>query len=96
MLTIEQGRRHDAIGDIFNERQRQVRLKAEGRFKHTPADDEMSDGERLATIIEEVGEVGRNVLCRAGLVTDGDPSDSALRTELAQIAALCVAWMERL
>jgi hypothetical protein len=81
---------------VAHERERQHRLKAEGRFKYTPSDDGLTDWQRLGTILEEVGEVGRNLLARDGLVTDGDASDAALAKELSQVAALCVAWMERL
>lgn len=85
-----------ALIQVGSERKRQLLLQQQGRFTHTLSDDAMSDFERLACIIEEVGEVGRNTLRRAGLATDGDEGDKALRTELSQIAALAVAWMERL
>jgi hypothetical protein len=81
---------------VAHERERQHRLKAEGRFKYTPSDDELTDWQRLAMILEEVGEVARNLLARDGLVTDGDVGDDALAKELSQVAALSVAWMERL
>lgn len=81
---------------VGSERKRQLVLQQQGRFTYTLSDDGMTDFERLACIIEEVGEVGRDVLARAGLATDGDTDDAALRKELSQIAALCVAWMERL
>lgn len=85
-----------ALAAVGTERKRQLALKDEGRFSYTLSDDGMTDFERLACIVEEVGEVGRNVLRRAGLATDGDDNDAALRKELSQIAALAVAWMERL
>ncbi len=85
-----------ALTIVGRERKRQLLLQAEGRFTFTLSDDEMTDFERLACIVEEVGEVGRNVLRRAGLATDGDEADASMRKELSQIAALCVAWMERL
>lgn len=84
------------LNDVRHERKRQEVLKAEGRFKHTLADDGLSDGQKLCAIAEEVGEVGRDVLAAAGEVTDGDGSTAALRKELIQVAALAVAWAERL
>ena len=88
-----------ALVDIANERHRQDQLKAEGRFTYTLNDYGMSDGERLACIVEEVGEVARAVLedChRDGGLLVNDVHSVNLRTELSQVAALCVAWMERL
>jgi NTP pyrophosphatase (non-canonical NTP hydrolase) len=38
-------------------------------------------------LAEECGEVARAVL---------DKDDDALRTELAQVAAICLAWLEAL
>ena len=86
----------DALYVVAEERIRQLRLKEAGRFKYTPSDDGLTDWQRLGMILEEVGEVSRNLLARDGLVTDGDPSDAALRKELSQVAALSVAWLERL
>lgn len=81
---------------IGSERKRQLVLKAQGRFEYTASDDGITDAQRLAMIVEEVGEVARNVLARDGMVTDGDASDAELRKELCQVAALCASWMERL
>jgi|SRR5665213_753504 len=81
---------------VYIERGRQAQLKAEGRFRYTLADREMPELAKLACIIEEVGEVGRDVLASEGLVTDGDTSLVALHKELCQVAALSVAWMEYL
>jgi hypothetical protein len=90
------------IAVISAERDRQDKLKAEGRFKYTCADDGMDDWERLGCIMEEVGEVSTLLLNRIDPVkrADGhdacDISDTALLKELSQIAALSAAWMERL
>jgi NTP pyrophosphatase (non-canonical NTP hydrolase) len=82
---------------VGSERKRQLALKADGRFKYTLSDDGMTDIERAACLMEEMGEVARAALNRTGLAVDeGDFSDKGLRKELAQIAALAVAWMERL
>jgi hypothetical protein len=79
---------------VHTERVRQEKLKREGRFKHTLADPEMPDALKLAAVMEEVAEVGKNLLTRAGLVQDGDPSLVAIYTEVKQVGALSVAWME--
>jgi hypothetical protein len=84
----------DAVGV---ERDRQERRKAEGRFTHTCADpDGMNDYERLAVLVEEVGEVAREVLTGEGrrLARDSVGTDSALFEELIQVAAVAVAWSE--
>ena len=81
---------------IRRERERQELLKEDGVFRHTLADMGMQEPEKLACITEEVGEISRNVLTRAHLTTDGDLGDAALLGELAQVAALACAWMERL
>ena len=81
---------------IRRERERQELLKEDGVFRHTLADMGMQEPEKLACITEEVGEISRNVLTRAHLTTDGDLGDAALLEELAQVAALACAWMERL
>jgi len=87
-LTYGQ-RWHDEIDD---ERHRQERLKKEGRFKHTCRDPEMSDEERLAVLVEEVGEVARAVLEAKKLAND--VHGKALTKELVQVAAVAVAWLE--
>jgi hypothetical protein len=89
-------RTDQAMAMVGTERARQLRLKADGRFSYTPSDDDLNDWQRLGMILEEVGEVARNLLARDGLVTDGDADDGALARELSQVAALSVAWMERL
>lgn len=89
-------RRSACLQLIEYERARQDELKAAGRFMYTLADDGLSDAQKLACIMEEVGEVARNVLAGAGKVTDGDASDAAQSKELTQIAALALAWMESL
>ena len=80
--------------DIIEERHRQDRLKAEGRFAHTCADAEMSAGSKALCLGEEFGEV-----CRAVLESQGDTNDrhnTELRKELVQVAAVAVAWLESL
>lgn len=71
------------INDILLERKRQEWLKAEGRFQYTPADPQLDDGERLAILVEEIGEIAKAIQYGAGL-----------RDELIQVAAVCAAWVE--
>lgn len=78
------------LNEVARERLRQETLKAEGRFRHTCADRGMDDGEKLACIVEEVGEVARAMLGNRRLTLDGGD----LRSELIQVAALAVAWAE--
>jgi hypothetical protein len=95
-MFINDSRMFAAADVIISERVRQLELQKAGRFKYTLSDDGMTDFERFACLGEEYGEVCRNILRRAGLATDGDLSDDALLKELSQIAALALAWMERL
>ena len=84
------------LREVSDERMRQERLKAEGRFSMTCAD-AMSNGARLAVLIEEVGEAARALL---ELGVDGEESydkhGKDLRQELLQVAAVAVAWVEGL
>lgn len=80
--------------EILDERARQERLKAEGKFTHTAADPELLDGYRLTALVEEVGEAAEAVLERNGFI--GKPKGTDLRKELIQVAAVAVAWIEAL
>lgn len=90
-----QGATLAAVDVVMRERARQLRLKEAGVFKYTPSDSSVTDWQRLGMVLEECGEVARNLLARDGLVGDGDKEDEALLKELSQVAALTVAWMER-
>lgn len=85
---------------VYRERYRQEDLKAAGRFKYTCADPEISDDECMVVLIEEIGEVARQVLNqpdREGERSyDGEGSREGLQKELIQVAAVAVAWAERL
>jgi hypothetical protein len=101
---------HDALREVGVERFRQEQMKAEGKFRHSCSDPQMSDAERLAVLIEEVGEVGTEVLGvgeekikqhNTMVVQKVDASKAVerevrrrMRAELAQVAAVAVAWME--
>jgi NTP pyrophosphatase (non-canonical NTP hydrolase) len=80
------------VDAIYQERHRQEQLKAEGKFKYSCADLECSDMETLAVLVEEVGEAATASLKKHGLVQDGHD----LRGELVQVAAVAVAWIEKL
>ncbi len=83
---------------IGSERRRQDLKKAEGRFEFTCTDDGLSNAEKLAILIEEVGEVAREVLTQDGrrLARDTVGTRLALRNELTQVAAVAAAWIEAL
>ena len=85
---------YEAIDD---ERARQERLKAEGKFTFTCADPQMTDGARIAVLGEEFGEVCRAALERG---VDGEQSydkhGKDLRKELIQLCAVGVAMIEAL
>lgn len=99
----------DSILDaIVDERRLQERLKAAGKFRHTAADAEVSNPVCLTILVEEVGEVARLVNDNPSLrypvlpgrtpilhdYPTGDILDR-LRSELIQVAAVAVAWIEK-
>jgi NTP pyrophosphatase (non-canonical NTP hydrolase) len=59
-------------------------VKHNGR---TPRSPDMTDGERLAILVEEIGEVAR-----AMTYDNADPNN--LVKELIQVAAMSAAWVE--
>src|SRR5690348_5499085 len=87
-----------ALAAVAAERERQEERKRDGRFRYTCADAEMALAEKFTVLGEEVGEVAREVLTNAGrrLARDTEGTDAALYKELAQVAAVAVAWMESL
>jgi NTP pyrophosphatase (non-canonical NTP hydrolase) len=91
-LDVPNPKTYIAINSIVAERERQDYLKSQDRFKYTCADWELSNAERLAVLVEEVGEVAREVLGEADLTTDGKDK---LKTELVECAAIITAWLER-
>ena len=76
--------------EIDTERLRQERLKSEGRFDFTCANIP-SHALALSVLVEEVGEAARALMGQEGFVRDGGD----LRKELIQIAAVTVAWIEK-
>ena len=79
---------------IARERLRQRELQAQGRFKHTCDSREISGFQKLAILMEELGEVARQV-CEMHHKSDFlMQSQALLKSELVQVAAVVVAWLE--
>lgn len=76
------------------ERDRQEQLVLSGRFRNTAASPDMDDSEAVAVLGEEFGEVCGAVLNRSCSATDRPDAD--LYKELCHVAAVAVAWMEKL
>jgi hypothetical protein len=75
----------------------QERIRQERRFPdHTLAAAGMSHVERLAVIAEEFGEVAHDVSDLTWPRPERQVAIAELRTELLQLAACCVAWIEDL
>lgn len=70
--------------DLVRELERQLELKASGKFPYTCEDDGLTDGERLAILVEEVGEVARAMQ---------DHNLDNFREEIIQVAAIAVSWL---
>src|SRR3972149_11715256 len=87
------------LGDVARERLRQEEMKLAGRFMFTCAEEGLTNAEKLAVLVEEVGEVARDVLnqedrhlCTHDVVS----TPEKLREELIQVAAVAVAGAEAL
>jgi NTP pyrophosphatase (non-canonical NTP hydrolase) len=81
---------------LSEERDRQERLKTEGRFANTLADPEMSHQDRFVTLGEEIGEVAAAVVQVTGLSYDRQETRDDLKKELIHAGACIVAWLEAL
>lgn len=81
--------------DVVDERTRQeakcAQKRDEGLEWLTCADPRMEDGDRLAVLGEEFGEVCREICDARAEKRDPDPN---LRVELVQMIAVAVAWVE--
>lgn len=84
----------DVVSEIYKERVRQEDLKRAGRFKYTCADSQLTAGEKLAILVEEVGEAARAISEDADNAQDKHGVN--LRKELIQVAAVAAAWAESL
>lgn len=78
-------RRDKVIRGIHAERDRQQQLLDEGEIRFNCASPNIDDGERLAVLMEEVGEVARAFM-------DGTRYDAY--EELVQVAAVACACAE--
>lgn len=98
MARYSAARTWDVLRDVHFERQRQEELKEEGRFQFTCADEGMTLPEKLACLVEEVGEVAQEVLTQEGrrLARDTVGTPEGLRKEVIQVAAVAVAIAESL
>lgn len=84
-------------GMVAHEECRQEKLKSEGKFMFTPYDALMTDSQRLSCLTEEVGEVARCVMARVYLTDEAkERPNGRILSELAQVAAIAQAWMERI
>lgn len=84
----------DVIARIAQERCRQNALVAEGKFKWNCSTMNIADSLKLAVLMEEVGEVAKEI-CEADGLT-ALVSRKRMQTELVQVAAVAVAWLEGL
>lgn len=80
-----------ALGDVYTERVRQEQLRESGKFPWTCANKTPSHGDKLAVLLEEVGEVARAIVETFGVA---DARNVSLRHELIHVAAVAVAWAE--
>jgi hypothetical protein len=79
-------------GALIDERNRQERLRNDGKFPFTCATvPGLTNPEKLAVLAEEFGEVARHVTEQ---VCGNKINLLELRDELVQVAAVCVAWLE--
>lgn len=98
-MTPEHQATWAALLAVGTERRRQDELKAEGRFRFTLADElGLRPTEKLALLAEELGEIATEVNTLVGMrqARDSLGTRAALRTELLQLAAEAVAWIEAL
>ena len=90
-----------ALNDILKERLRQDALKAQGKFKYTCADYELSIEDCMLVLMEEVGETCRAVLEYRRLTVDrsgeysSNVSGQKIKEECVQVAAVALAICER-
>lgn len=97
MTALAEPRLRFVLDLVESERRRQEAKceakRGEGLEWKTCADPAMPDGDKLAVLTEELGEVARE-LCDAR--ADHREPTANLRVELVQVAAVAVAWIEAL
>ena len=88
------------LGRIIAERRRQEELAKAGKLPFTCADPLLDSGGdhalKMAVLMEEVGEVAKEVYERSVYEVEEEDPNAKLRTELVQVAAVAVAWLEAL
>lgn len=101
-IEVDDFLRAQIFNEIQNERERQIKLKNEGKFAHTCADLDIEDMERLPILAEEFGEVSKEVMEQIMNVRwtqkwgdeEKNVNRARLRKELIEVAACAVAWVE--
>lgn len=83
----------DILDMVASERGRQEKLKGEGRFAYTCADDQMTHAEAMTVLSEEVGEVAHEV--NEGIGPNRSVDKRRLLKELIETAAVAVSWAEK-
>ena len=89
----------DVMARVAKERIRQQELFLAGKFTFTCASKTADDNRKLRVLAEEVGEVAEAIDKLEAAESRGGGAASALRreelhTELVQVAAVAVAWLE--
>lgn len=79
---------------ILNEYDRQIELQKAGKFRCTCEGVWLTNAEKAVVLVEEVGEVCRNVLNLERLAFDNNRDN--LEKELIQVAAVAFAWVKGL
>jgi hypothetical protein len=99
---LQQGGERDCLVLVFEERERQDEMLRKGKFLYNCASAIASPRRKLRVLLEEIGEVAEAIdklemvleMTLPKAVVQG--AKAHLRTELIQVAAVCVAWLEAL
>lgn len=83
----------DILSNVYDERLRQEQLKYEGKFAYSCSDSEITHTECFLVLAEEFGEVAHEVNEAIGGKVLLRLED--LEKELVQVAAVAVAWAEK-
>jgi len=84
----------DVFGLIAVERLRVRRLQAVGKYKFSTNSPTVSNGLKLAIVMEEIGEVAREIYEMHDKDDFTPQAKNRLRKELVQAAGTLVAWLE--
>lgn len=83
-----------SLARIAIERNNQETLKEKGKFRNSCADEGVHDNWRFTVLGEEFGEVSRELNESSEFGIGRENNDAKLASELIQVAAVCVAWLE--